>query len=435
MSHTHVINLLILLFFAPAISAQIPENPEEQSKTAKRNTVYICPQPEISGLSACEDENFHLRADGNADNYIWWVENTTGWQKAGEGNHLELSNTGNSQNIKLQAVCPYTPEDKHRLITDYIGDSGKEGMMFQMVAKNDITIQGFDLNMREKSENMHIYYHKGAYNYSINNPDAWIKHEQKSVEGNGKNIPTHVSINDIKLENGDTIGLYISFETDGLMYYDNGDMEYADENIRIENAKGVGWPFINVCGDRVFNGAVYYATGDKPRSEPGYEVTESINNPPKPSIWLSDDYLTTDAMHDVQWYFEDAPLSGENSMIHYPQESGAYFLQSSNRGCLSEPSNMLHYEQTNITGRSVLEGVTLYPNPVDQKARLKFNNPVGKPVRLSVYSLSGKLIRETIQNPGNASGIMLSFASLPAGHYHLLLNAGEQEKTIPFIKK
>lgn len=82
-------------------------------------------------------------------------------------------------------------------------------------------------------------------------------------------------------------------------------------------------------------------------------------------------------------------------------------------------------------------GAIAYPNPVENEVTLRYELETATPVKITLYDLSGKLIRHLAatapQSPGSHE-IRTDLSDLPAGRYFISLQAGNQLQSITILK-
>ncbi len=152
------------------------------------------------------------------------------------------------------------------LTTTFAGGNGLTGggNMFNVIAANDITIDGFWANVDAGPHTFEIYYVPGGYGGHEADSTAWtFAGSVSGVATAGTDIPTFVPINpSITMNAGDTFGLYITTTTTPINYT-NGASEGAvlvqDANITITQGKGVGYPFGGTFTPRNWNGILQYS--------------------------------------------------------------------------------------------------------------------------------------------------------------------------------
>lgn len=83
-------------------------------------------------------------------------------------------------------------------------------------------------------------------------------------------------------------------------------------------------------------------------------------------------------------------------------------------------------------------GAIAYPNPVVNELNLRYELDSAAPVKVSLYDLSGKLIRHLAATAPQAPGehqLSADLSSLPAGRYFISLQAGNQLQSITIVKQ
>jgi uncharacterized delta-60 repeat protein len=80
----------------------------------------------------------------------------------------------------------------------------------------------------------------------------------------------------------------------------------------------------------------------------------------------------------------------------------------------------------------------IYPNPVHTEATLNYTLPENENVSISLFDMSGKLVKQFINNENESEGInqqTLNMESLPAGEYMLQLKTPSQNISVKVIKQ
>jgi hypothetical protein len=155
------------------------------------------------------------------------------------------------------------------VVTTFAHNNGHDGVMFDVVAINNIIIVCFDVNFDPGTLNYEIYYKFGTAQGFQGNPGAW------TLVGNGFGIasagngnPTPLNLNSsIGVCAGDRVSFYITCTGPGSVdiNYTNGtaiNNVYAfDANIQVREMYGKVYPFAASFSPRVFNGTIHYNTG------------------------------------------------------------------------------------------------------------------------------------------------------------------------------
>jgi len=83
-------------------------------------------------------------------------------------------------------------------------------------------------------------------------------------------------------------------------------------------------------------------------------------------------------------------------------------------------------------------GAIAFPNPVADELNLKYELETASSVKISIYDLSGKLIRTLAATAPQGAGtheIKTDLSDLPAGRYFVSLQAGNQLQSITILKQ
>jgi len=155
-----------------------------------------------------------------------------------------------------------------RLETTFDGGSGQDGIMFDVLPKEDLSIKGFDLHLSDTSEtNVRIYTRDTGFSGSENQPEEWTLVVDKNIKGKGSNVATKIVFDEdtvVHLASERLHAFYIVVGNgNGLRYsHGNGTGSLANENEDLVIFEGVGVTseFGSTFPDRIWNGAFYYGT-------------------------------------------------------------------------------------------------------------------------------------------------------------------------------
>lgn len=391
--------------------------PEEKESPLSENYSPDCQPPELSGASVCTGQEALLEADGDGITYKWY-QDVNGLQEVGTGPQFTTPALMENTVFKVQAVCPFSQNDIKKITTEYNGGNGKEGIMFDLVADTDITLTGFDINMADGTADCYVFYREGGIDYAEMDPDAWNLWDVVSLESAGRNEPTSFNVQDLYVESGKTYGIYISFEEIGHLNYSNGPQVFDDGIIEISNGKGIGWPFLNVCTGRVFNGAVHYAEGGYPTSAFS-SVEVEVNDPPaQPSVVSSGERLIASDADSYEWYLNGGQIEGADEQVYWPEESGAYSVITYNGGCPSSASLEAHYAESDLddTDPEAIQA-EVFPNPTSEVVNVRFDDSPAPGSSLVLTDASGRILEQrAIQ--GNYQ-IQFNLSEYSKGNYHI----------------
>jgi hypothetical protein len=166
--------------------------------------------------------------------------------------------------------CP--SPSANELTTLYMFNNGTAGIMFDVVAIDDVVIDGFDVNLAAGMYEIEIWYRAGSYMGVDEDPTAWtLAGTAPMVTSAGVDIATALPIAvDVVIPAAETYAWYITSTnavggTDQLIYTD-GVMEGApytsDAHLEIREGRAKEYPFAAPYFPRVFNGTVHYHACD-----------------------------------------------------------------------------------------------------------------------------------------------------------------------------
>lgn len=177
-------------------------------------------------------------------------------------------------NARLNPSPPPTPlacASSNNHATPYNQNNGQRGIMFDITALNNITINCFEVNMATGTTNCAIYYKVGTHVGFATTPGAWTLIGTVSVTGAGINVPTNVPLNvNIPVSAGCTVAFYITRTTSGgpILYYTNGTavgfVYSSNADLQVKDGTGKDYPFAASFTPRRFNGTIFYTLTSGP---------------------------------------------------------------------------------------------------------------------------------------------------------------------------
>jgi hypothetical protein len=154
------------------------------------------------------------------------------------------------------------------LTTTYAGGNGQDGNMFDVVAANDVTVTGFDVNCSTADpETFEVYGKTGSYVGSNATPGDWtLLATATDVPCNAAGSPTPLGVNlNVLISAGDTYAFYITGDGGaGVDYTDGtsvGTVAAQNADLQILEGAGVQYPFDELFEPRIWNGTLYYQLG------------------------------------------------------------------------------------------------------------------------------------------------------------------------------
>lgn len=140
--------------------------------------------------------------------------------------------------------------------------------MFDVVAVNDITVTGFDVNCASSDpETYEVYGKSGTYVGSNATPGDWtLLATATDIPCNGAGNPTSLGLSlNVAISAGDTYAFYVTDTDDiGVSYTDGtavGTVAAQNADLQILEGAGVQYPFDELFEPRIWNGTLYYQLG------------------------------------------------------------------------------------------------------------------------------------------------------------------------------
>jgi hypothetical protein len=228
------------------------------------------------------------------------------------------------------------------------------------------------------------------------------------------------------------------------IYYDTLSMAAGCDSI-IQLTLLVNPSFTTALNDTICKGAVYVFNG-KTLSVAGVytdtfalaatgcdsfvQLTLVVNSITKPVIAAAVNVLSTGVYAGYQWLDgTNAPIPGANSSSYTALSSGNYrVVVSGDNGC-TDTSDVYVHTSTGIS-ETMLAGVSLYPNPVNQLLHIKLPASFGK-AQAILYAADGSVVRSLELQEGVTP---LSMQALAPGLYFIRIT-NEQGSLVQRIQK
>ncbi len=148
--------------------------------------------------------------------------------------------------------------------------------------------------------------------------------------------------------------------------------------------------------------------------------------PPAPIISITEISLQSNVITGNQWYNLDGVLSGETDQYFTPLVSGKYFTIVNLNGCYSDPSDTFDIVISGIKHTDLLQGVKIFPNPVQDELFLQFD---GNNIKTNFKLLNS--IGETIFEGSFFENMKIDMSAYPNGIYIVKIDS----KNSSLIKK
>lgn len=170
-----------------------------------------------------------------------------------------------SSAVSLQAQCAST-----NTVADLTPfNNGQRGIMFDIVATNDIVINCFSPYLYNGVAGTYsIYYCSGSFIGKSNNAAAWTFVDSATNITGTTNVPTYIPVSvNMLIQAGDTVGFYITARGNspsygGINYLTDtssiGTPHITDANISLLAGMGKDYPFLQGFTTRSYLGQVHY---------------------------------------------------------------------------------------------------------------------------------------------------------------------------------
>lgn len=152
------------------------------------------------------------------------------------------------------------------LATPYDSNNGLDGIMFDLTALSDITINCFEVNMALGTYDAVILHKTGTHVGFEQSAGAWTElGTAPGIPSNGLGVPTAIPIDvNVGMAAGTTHAFYISTTDGSSTKYTDGNLLGAvfasDANLQVKQGTGINYPFAFNLAPRKFNGTIYYST-------------------------------------------------------------------------------------------------------------------------------------------------------------------------------
>lgn len=176
-----------------------------------------------------------------------------------------VSTTAAQRSNPFPPPSPLACPSANNLALPYNQNNGQRGIMFDVTAINNITINCFDVNLDAGSAPVAIYYKIGTHVGFTNTPAAWTLLGTSPAIVGATNVPTAVPVPvNVTVSAGCTVAFYITRTTalGPLVNYTNGTavgfVFGANADLQVKDGTGKDYPFGANFTPRRFNGTIYY---------------------------------------------------------------------------------------------------------------------------------------------------------------------------------
>jgi len=169
----------------------------------------------------------------------------------------------------MLAACSGMLAAQSTLTTTFAGNNAHNGNMFDVVATNPagVTVRYLDLNLTPGTWDIEVYTRPGGY-LPPAPPATWtLIASQPGLASNGTGVATRLpTCLDTFVPSGARQAFYVTITNGGFMNYttgiQSGALFAANADLQFFEGAGVVYPFATLFTPRVWNGNIYYDTGN-----------------------------------------------------------------------------------------------------------------------------------------------------------------------------
>lgn len=327
--------------------------------------------------------------------------------------------------INVNSTCFGQCVTGSNITTTYAHNNGQDGIMFDVVAINDIIISCFDMNFDPGTFNYEVYTKIGTAQGFETNAGAWnLIGSGTGITSAGNGNPTPINLNStVSVCSGDRVAFYITNTGPGSANanYTNGtainNVFVSDANLEVREMYGKVYPFGTSFSPRVFNGTIRYDAGvgcsvlpvELVNFEASSQGNRWVNLSWETASETNNDYFEIHRSLDTESWSYVTTVNGagnSNELLNYstkdftPHKGVSYYrlTQVDVDGTVSEGIiRSVFHDPLNSTDLSI------FPNPakdivtiIGEKpllTNLKLENACGQEVKFDVLFHQGKTIK------------------------------------------
>ncbi|RLD47862.1 MAG: hypothetical protein DRI97_19265, partial [Bacteroidetes bacterium] len=202
---------------------------------------------------------------------------------------------------------------------------------------------------------------------------------------------------------------------------------------------------LNASGgiEYVWDGGVANGTPFIPTSTQEYHVIVTDENgcsgedqvwvevkpiPLTPTISFDSDTLFSDSDIGNQWYMDEIPISDAGDSYYLPGITGTYHAIVTEDGCVSEKSNQIYIQATDIKQHD-FRSLKIFPNPTQDFILIETEN-LGRYI-LEITASTGQLMRQEVVSDPVYS---VNLSQMINGIYFITIKTEDFVKTERIIK-
>jgi hypothetical protein len=152
------------------------------------------------------------------------------------------------------------------LSTTYANNNSQNGIMFDLVANQSLTITGIAVNLQAGSHSLQIYGRTGTWvGFDASNA-GWTLLGSPTATSAGTGVATTIPIAlNISLTTGQRYALYVTTTDESTVFYTNGtgvgNIAATDGFLQILEGVGKAYPFSTTFTPRIPNVTIVYSPG------------------------------------------------------------------------------------------------------------------------------------------------------------------------------
>ncbi len=190
-------------------------------------------------------------------NYQWY--NSPGGTLLGTGNSYNMPGQSANTTIYVQKAANTTAD---YLFTNYSATYNVDGVMFDIQAKNSLTIDSMEFLLSDAAGTqvpIALMIKNKTHNGNEATSSIWYTHFVDTIASPGPSTPVKIKFKGIQLNNQDTLGCYLTVTNTAYgLKYSAYSAAYYDTNMVITASEGIDYPFGTVTSNRMLNGKIYY---------------------------------------------------------------------------------------------------------------------------------------------------------------------------------
>jgi hypothetical protein len=190
----------------------------------------------------------------------------------------------------------------------------------------------------------------------------------------------------------------------------------------------IQFPVANPSETTVYTASV----NDNGFQSTSYQVTVNVNTVPTPVAAQEGDSLISSADQGNQWYNSQGLIEGATQQVYYPEvEDDFYVIVTNEFGCVSEPSNTVHFL---FTGIVEVENpyFRIYPVPAGDMLSIEIVNGNEGTYRVDLMNVTGYILSSYITDLKAQSTFRIAIGELPGGLYFISMTNMESGRSAVF---